>query len=254
LSNPFFKQNIVVVGATSGIARAVCVELAGQGANLVLAGRNIDELEREAADLRIRGQNIVFVEKFDAEDFDTFAQFWNACAGRFAGGINGVMVCHGLLPEQKDAQRDTALLRKSFDVNLTSVAALLEVAANYFAERRTGFIAAISSVAGDRGRQSNYLYGAPKAGLSAYLQGLRNRLQPTGVHVLTIKPGFVATRMTYGKVKPNSPLLATPEKVARQICRAIARRKNAIYIPRIWRLIMMTIRTIPEPIFKRMKL
>src|SRR5262245_59099552 len=245
------SEKIVIVGATSGISKAICAELAREGHDVVLAARNIEELERQATDLRIRFQREVFVERFEASEYDTFPQFWNHCVAHFPDGATGIIVCHGYLPEQSEAQRDTAILRQSFDVNLVSVAALLEVAAAYFETRQSGFLAAISSVAGDRGRQSNYLYGAPKAGLSAYLEGLRNRLHPPGVHVLTIKPGFVATRMTFGKVNPKSPLLASPERVARQICRAIRRRKNVLYTPSIWRLIMAVIRAIPESIFKR---
>jgi len=245
------SENIVIVGATSGIAKALCTELASRGANLVLAGRNIEELQREAADLRTRFQRDVFVQRFDAADVDHFARFWADCAGHFADGATGVVVCYGFLPVQDEAQREATVLRRSFDVNFTSPAALLEVAAAYFEQRRSGFLAAISSVAGDRGRQSNYLYGAAKAGLSAYLQGLRNRLHRSGVHVLSIKPGLVATRMTAGK---KSALMATPERVARDIAKAIHRRKNVVYTPWIWQPIMCVIRAMPEAIFKRLKL
>jgi short-subunit dehydrogenase len=245
------SENIVIVGATSGIAQALCAELARGGANLVLAGRNVDELERQAADLRIRFQRDVSVERFDAADVDHFAPFWASCVGRFADGATGIVVCYGFLPVQDEAQRDGAVLRQSFDVNFTSPAALMEIAAAYFEQRKSGWLAAISSVAGDRGRQSNYLYGAAKAGLSAYLQGLRNRLHRCGVHVLSIKPGLVATRMTAGK---KSPLMASPERVARDIARAIRRRKNVLYTPWIWRPIMCVIRAMPEAIFKRLKL
>jgi short-subunit dehydrogenase len=247
-------ENVVVVGATSGIARALNAELARRGCALVLAGRNVEELERCAADLKVRFQVPVAVERFDAEMFDDYQAFWKRCAGHFQHDIDGLVVCHGYLPEQPQAQQSFAELRRSFDINFLSPAALLEIAADYFVQHRRGYIAAISSVAGDRGRQSNYLYGAPKAGLSAYLQGLRNRLHPLGIAVLTIKPGFVATRMTEGRVNPNSPLVAKPEKVARQIDRAIRRRQNVLYTPRIWRLVMAIVRAIPEPLFKRMKL
>lgn len=251
---PTMNQNIVIVGASSGIAKALCAELAGDGANLVLAGRNIDELQSDAANLRVRFQHDVFVEKFDAADVGSFQSFWNACVAHFSEGASGAVVCHGVLPNQAEAQRDTNILRQSLDINFVSAAALLEIAAAYFEPRKAGFIAAISSVAGDRGRQSNYIYGAAKAGLSAYLQGLRNRLFPAGVHVLTIKPGFVATKMTFGKVNPNSPIVASPERVAKDIARAIRRRRNVIYTPWIWRCILTIVCAIPEFIFKRMKM
>src|SRR6516164_9862855 len=127
------------------------------------------------------------------------------------------------------------VLRQSLDVNFLSAAELLEIAAAYFEPRRSGFIAAISSVAGDRGRQSNYTYGAAKAGLTAYLQGLRNRLWRAGVHVLTVNPGFVDTPMTRGRINPNSLLVATPERVARDIDRALRRRRDVLYTPWFWR-------------------
>jgi short-subunit dehydrogenase len=220
----------------------------------VLAGRNVEELERDATDLRVRFKHDVFVEKFDAADAGSFPSFWNACVAHFSDGANGAAVCYGVLPNQVEAQGDTAVLRQSLDVNFVSAAALLEIAAAYFGPRKAGFLAVISSVAGDRGRQSNYIYGAAKAGLSAYLQGLRNRLHPAGVHVLTIKPGFVATKMTFGKVNPNSPLVASPERVAKDIARAIRRRRNVIYTPWIWRWILAIVRAIPEIVFKRLKM
>ncbi|HEY2883379.1 MAG TPA: SDR family oxidoreductase [Pirellulales bacterium] len=252
--NRMTKQNIVIVGASSGIAKALCAELAREGNNLVLAGRDVNELHRAATDLKIRYQREVFVEPFEAGNYDGYQKFWADCVGHFADGLHGVVVCHGVLPDQAEAQRNISTLRQSLDVNFISAAAILEVAAAYFEGRKNGFLAAISSVAGDRGRQSNYSYGAAKAGLTAYLQGLRNRLQHSGVHVLTVKPGFVATRMTEGKVNPKSPLLAQPEKVAGQIAKAISRRKNVVYTPHIWWVIMSIICAIPETIFKRLKL
>jgi short-subunit dehydrogenase len=258
------NQNVVIIGASSGIAKALAAELAADGASLVLAGRNVEELTLDAADLRVRYQHNVFVEKFDALATDTYQAFWNACVAHFAGdvnganiadrAVNGVVICHGVLPDQAESQCNLAVLRESFEVNFLSAAELLEIAAAYFEPRHTGFIAAISSVAGDRGRQSNYIYGAAKAGLSAYLQGLRNRLYHSGVHVLTIKPGFVATRMTFGKVNPNSPIVASPQRVAKDIARAIRRRRNVIYTPWIWRAILTAVCAIPETLFKRMKM
>jgi decaprenylphospho-beta-D-erythro-pentofuranosid-2-ulose 2-reductase len=248
------SENVVVVGATSGIARALCEQLAGRKCGLLLAGRDLEELERCAADLRIRFQVDVCVEHFDASNFEHYREFVHRSMKRFASEPEGFIVCYGVLPDQEEAQQEMDILRHSFDVNLVSVAALLEIVAAHFERRGFGYVAAISSVAGDRGRQSNYLYGSPKAGLSAYLQGLRNRLYRSGVHVLTIKPGFVATRMSAGRVNPKSPLLAAPQRVARQIDRAIRRRRNVIYTPGIWRLIMCVICAIPEAIFKRLRL
>jgi len=136
------------------------------------------------------------------------------------------------------------------DVNYTSAVSILNIAANYFEERQRGFIGAISSVAGDRGRQSNYIYGSTKAGLSVYLEGLRNRLHASGVQVLTIKPGMVDTKMTYGVVY-DSPLLASPTKVAQDISKGIEKKRNVLYTPWFWIVIMFIIKIIPEFIFKR---
>jgi short-subunit dehydrogenase len=137
-------------------------------------------------------------------------------------------------------------------VNYNAVVSICEPLAAHLAERGSGWIAVIGSVAGDRGRQSNYLYGSAKAGASAYCQGLRNRLYHRGVHVLTVKPGLVATAMTEGLVNPNSPMVARPEQVAGAIVRAIDRRRNVIYTPWFWRAIMAAIRAVPEAVFKRL--
>ena len=250
-------ETYLILGATSGFARAVSQVLAERGCRLVLAGRNAKELQRLANDLRIRHQTAVECAAFDALDFDAHAAFVQRSTQLFDGGLDGLILCYGYLAEQAQAQADVAEARRTIDVNLTSAVSVLERFAEYFIDRRTArrpIIAAISSVAGDRGRQSNYIYGAAKAGLSAYLQGLRNRLFAAGVHVLTIKPGFVATAMTDGLVNPNSPLLATPEQVARDIDRAVGRRRNVLYTRWFWRPIMFVIRSIPEPIFKRLKL
>jgi short-subunit dehydrogenase len=247
-------ENILIVGATSGIARALSARLAARGCRLILAGRDMEELEACAADLRIRFGAIVIVEEFDARVSEGYSNFWQRClTDSGENAIDGVVFCVGMLPEQSKAQSETSLLQHSFHINLFSAAAILEIAAEYFQTRRAGFLAAISSVAGDRGRQSNYIYGSAKAGLSAYLQGLRNRLHPYGVHVLSIKPGIVATRMTAGMMNPDSPIMATPARVARDIDRAIRRRQDVLYTPGFWRPIMSFICAIPEMLFKRLK-
>jgi len=248
------NENVLVVGASSGIARALCHVLARRGCGLVLAGRQLDELEQSAGDLRIRYQSPAFAEPFEATDFAGHASFFQRCAQRFEDGLSGIVLAYGILGNQADAQADFVATRQVIDVDFTSAASVLELAARYFESRHNGYLAAISSVAGDRGRQSNYVYGAAKAGLSAYLQGLRNRLQPSGVHVLTVKPGFVDTPMTRGRINPRSPLVATPERVARDIDRAIRARQNVLYTPWFWRPIMAVVRAIPEPVFKRLRL
>ena len=186
-------------------------------------------------------------------DFAGHGEFLSRCLSR-PDPIDGVILCYGSLPDQRQTEMAADDARRAIDVNFTSAVAILSPLASYLESRRSGYLAAISSVAGDRGRQSNYTYGAAKAGLTVYLQGLRNRLYRSGVHVLTIKPGFVDTPMTRGLLNPNSPLVASPARVARDIDRAIRRRRNTLYTPWFWRPIMFAIRMVPEPIFKRMKL
>jgi decaprenylphospho-beta-D-erythro-pentofuranosid-2-ulose 2-reductase len=248
------SENVLIIGATSGIARALVRCMAERGCQLLLAGRDMDELQRIRQDLKVCYEIDAGVMLFEATEFDTHKKFFDDCQNHFDGKLHGVVVCHGYLPDQRNAEQDFSECRKSFNVNFLSAVSVMNVAANYMEKRKSGYLAAISSVAGDRGRQSNYIYGAGKAGLTAYLQGLRNRLYPAGVHVLTIKPGFVDTKMTAGLVDPDSPLVATPQRVAMDIDRAIRRRQNVVFSPWFWRLIMAVICSIPEWIFKRLKL
>lgn len=248
------SERIIVLGANSGIARALCQILAARGCTLVLSGRNREELEKGAADLQVRHQATAFAETFDALDFESHPAFFERCLARLGGTLDGVVLCHGHLPDQALTQTDFAEARRTIDVNFTSAVSLLNLAANHLERQSRGWLAAISSVAGDRGRQSNYTYGAAKAGLTAYLQGLRNRLFKSGVHVLTIQPGFTDTPMTRGLLNPKSPLVASPERVARDIDRALRRRQNVLYTPWFWRPIMAIICMVPEWLFKRLKL
>jgi len=245
------SENILMLGATSSIARALCHRMAEGGARLVLAGRHPQQLASDAADLRIRYGNEVFVEPFDAHELDKLPAFVDRCVGRFNGHLSGAVLCYGAMPE---TQSDVKEVRCAIETNFTSAAMVLALVAEHLENQKHGFIAAISSVAGDRGRQSNYVYGAAKAGLTAYLSGLRNRLHRSGVGVLTVKPGFVDTPMTFGTLKQNSPLLATPERVARDIEQAINRGKNILYTPWFWRPVMTLISSLPEPVFKRLRL
>ena len=208
--NPRTSERVVVLGATSGIARALCDVLAARGCRLVLAGRNLEELGRTAADLRIRHEVQTAVVPFEAADFEQHAEVVRQCCAQLGGGVDGVVFCCGFLDDQRKVERDLELTRRTIEINFTAAASILERFAEVLEQQQSGWIAAISSVAGDRGRQSNYTYGAAKAGLTAWLQGLRNRLYHSGVHVLTVKPGFVATEMTAGKLNPNSPNICTP--------------------------------------------
>jgi decaprenylphospho-beta-D-erythro-pentofuranosid-2-ulose 2-reductase len=240
-----------IFGATSGIARAVIAELARRGHTLVLAGRNLPEVERIAADTHLRYGVPTHSLAFDACDPASHGAVW-AAAVACTGRLDGILVAFGTLTDQKQAEQDVAAAEAMLDSNYVGVVSLVTHAANYFEKERRGVIGVISSVAGDRGRQSNYVYGSAKAGVTAFCQGLRQRLFKSGVRVVTIKPGIVDTPMTYGMKLP--PLIAKPERVARDIVRAMYRADGDIYTPFFWRFIMLVIRMIPEPIFKRLSL
>ena len=209
-------------------------------------------MNRSAADLILRHGHRAKVVAFDALAFDTHESFWRECRARAPAARSAASSCFtAIFPSQAEAQADVAIARQTIDVNFTSAVSLLTIIANDFESRRRGFICVFSSVAGDRGRQSNYVYGSAKSGLSAYVQGLRNRLFRHGVTVLTVKPGFVDTGMTWGL--PGMFLVASPEKVARDVYRAVRRRASVIYTPFFWRFIMLIIKCMPEFVFKRMK-
>jgi decaprenylphospho-beta-D-erythro-pentofuranosid-2-ulose 2-reductase len=246
------KENILIVGALSGIARSIASELAGQGHSLVLAARDGEELARSAADLRVRHRGVVETASFEALDFASHATLVDTADHTLPGGLSGIVFCAGWMAEHDVAAIDFEVARRMVDVNYTSAVSLLNHAANVFEARRRGWICVLSSVAGDRGRQSNYLYGATKSALTVYLQGLRNRLTPAGVDVITIKPGCADTGMTYGLDK--LPFVVGPDVIARDVVRAIHGRKSVVYTPRIWWAIMTAIRLIPEGVFRRMKL
>lgn len=248
------SETVLVVGATSGIAQAFCRLRAEKGDKLVLAGRNVEALNRLAADLKVRGAPQVEVEAYDALDPASAKSLVEKTLAHFNQSLDVAFICHGVLPDEAKARLEPEYANESMQVNFLSCVSLLVPLANYYEERKRGSIAVVGSVAGDRGRQSNYTYGAAKAGLATYLQGLRNRLHRSGVSVLTIKPGFVDTPMTVGKINPKSPLVAKPEKVAGDIDRAIRRRKDVLYTPWFWRGILGVIGCVPEFVFKRLKL
>lgn len=247
-------EHVLIVGATSGIGVEIARAFARRGARLVVAGRRAEALDALARDLRIRSGASVDVAVFDATDFASHAPMVEAALHALDGRLDGAVLCHGFMADDAKVRADAGLLRTTIDVNLTSVVHVAERVADVLAPRGSGWIAALSSVAGDRGRQSNYVYGCAKAGLSTYLQGLRNRLFASGVHVLTVEPGFVLTAMTRDRLDPESPLVASPERVAADVVRAIDRRRNVVYTPWFWRAIMAVVRGIPESLFKRMKL
>jgi short-subunit dehydrogenase len=244
-------KKVLIIGGTSGIAQALAGQLAASGAALHLLGRSAPKLELVAANLRTRHAAKVSLGVLNFDDFAAHAPAIEQAAAQL-GGLDLAILCHGSLGDQKACERDFALTEAEFRTNCLGAMSFLSHLANRFEAQRAGQIIAISSVAGDRGRQSNYIYGASKAGLTAYLQGLRNRLYPHGVQVLTVKPGFVDTPMTAHLKK--GLLMASPEKVARDILRAAERGGCVLYTPWFWRWIMLIIKMIPEKIFRKLKL
>jgi decaprenylphospho-beta-D-erythro-pentofuranosid-2-ulose 2-reductase len=243
--------SVLILGATSAIASALAREFATHKFDLVLGGRDREELSALASDLSLRYGIRAGVLPLDALDTQTHASTLRSFLAEAGNDLEGVVVCMGYLGDQAKGQCDGEEARRILETNFTGCVSALNILANHFEPRRAGFICAISSVAGDRGRQSNYLYGAAKAGLSAYLQGLRNRLFHAHVKVLTVKPGFVDTHMTYGR--SGLFLVASPESVAKGIFRAIVKEKDVVYLPWFWRPIMLVVRSIPEGIFKRLR-
>jgi decaprenylphospho-beta-D-erythro-pentofuranosid-2-ulose 2-reductase len=235
-------RKILILGATSAIARATANALAKQGDELLLAGRDVSELERIASDLSVRFDNQNHVLKFDIENSTQHKPFFQEAIQKL-GDLTGVVFAIGYM--NKD-------IEKTLQINFTSAVSILNVCAAYLEQQKKGFILGITSVAGDRGRQSNYIYGAAKGGLSIYLQGLRNRLFKSNVRVITIKPGFVDTAMTFGL--PVLFLVAQPQIVGDVIVRSIDKNTDVLYVPGFWRLIMFIIVHIPEKIFKRLSL
>ncbi len=245
-------KNWIVVGATSAIAESVCRLWASRGYKLFLVARNEEKLNVVAQDLKVRGAGQVDVYSMDANAFELHQPCFDA-ALKSMGRVDGLFVAHGTLPDQKACERSFNVARSEIETNALSVISLCTIAANHFEQQRQGDIAVISSVAGDRGRQSNYVYGAAKGMVSIFLQGLRNRLSASGVHVLTIKPGFVDTPMTASFDK-GGPLWASADQVAAGIVKSVDKKCNVVYLPWFWWIIMNIIRHIPEFIFKKMKM
>ncbi|MFM1848844.1 MAG: hypothetical protein RL417_2318 [Pseudomonadota bacterium] len=245
-------KTIVIFGATSAIALGAARRWAERGDRFCLVGRDGEKLKTVADDLRVRGAAGCFEVVGDAADRRTHEEILARCFHESPDGIDIALVAYGVLPDQASAGSDPDIAVKALEVNFVSVAALLTRMAGSFEKAGRGTIAVITSVAGDRGRQSNYVYGAAKGGLGIFLGGLRNRLAPRGVNVVTIKPGFVDTPMT-SHIK-KGPLFASPDRVGEGIVRAIDRGASEVYLPWFWWVIMRIIRTIPEGIFKRLKL
>jgi decaprenylphospho-beta-D-erythro-pentofuranosid-2-ulose 2-reductase len=237
---------LLVLGGTSDIGRATALLFARQGWTIQLAGRDLEALQREAGDIAARSGIAVTTHVIEILDTPSMPDF----VERLPALPDAVVSVIGLLGEQARAETDpehaTTIMRSNFE----GPALMLGLFAERFLARGSGTIVGVSSVAGDRGRASNYAYGSAKAGFSAFLSGLRNRTAKRGIHVVTVKPGFVRTRMTDGMKLPG-PITAEPDEVAQAIWRGIIKQKDQIYVRPIWAFIMFIIRSIPEAIFKK---
>lgn len=244
-------RRILIMGATSAIAEATAREFAASGDALFLVARNADRLGAIADDLRVRGAPQVEIQVMDARRIEDYPALVDAATQRL-GGLDTALLAHGTLTDQPRAQRDADYFADEFRINALSHMTLAGELGNRFEAQGRGCIAVISSVAGDRGRQSNYVYGSAKAAVTAYTSGLRQRLHPKGVQVLTIKPGFVDTPMTSGFKK--GALWATPAQVATTIVRAVRTGRPVLYTPWFWWGIMQIIKNVPETIFRKLRL
>lgn len=244
-------RKILIVGGASAIASEAAKLFAQEGAELFLCDLKKSRLEAVRDDILSRHNTKIEIEEFDALDFEKHAEFLDSVVSQI-GGIDVVLIAHGTLPNQTVMQEDNLAAVREFNINGLSVISFATVVANYFEKVGKGTLAVISSVAGDRGRKSNYLYGSAKGAVSLFLQGLRNRLASTEVKVITIKPGMVDTPMTANM--PKSFLFAKSEVVGKGIYDAINSGKDIVYLPMFWRCIMFIIKHIPEVIFKKLNL
>lgn len=245
---------VLILGGTSAVAERYARIHAARGARILLAGRDEARLAAIAADLVARGAAMAQAAALDlAAPSQGFAAAWAELAQRLGGTVDVVLLAYGQLGDHEAAMRDPAEAQRLIAVNMSSACAWLTAAATHLEKQGSGTLIAISSVAGDRGRRSNYVYGAAKAGLATFLEGLAHRFAATPIRVLAVKPGFIDTPMTDG-MKKGGPLWATPERVAADIDRAAGKGAVQVYTPWFWSPIMGVIRNLPRPIFNRMKI
>lgn len=241
--------NILIIGATSAIAHATARLFAAEGARFFLVGRSSSKLDAVRDDLRVCGATDADTYALDLTDFGAHAAMLDAATAAL-GTLDMVLIAHGSLSDQAACEASVVTTMTEWTTNCTSVIALLTPLANLMEQQRHGTIAVMSSVAGDRGRKSLYVYGAAKAALNTFLAGLRGRLSAAGVAVVTIKPGFVDTPMTAHL--PKNFLFVSPERIARDVHRAMTRGAAVVYSPGFWRYIMLLLRAIPDPIFRKL--
>jgi short-subunit dehydrogenase len=251
MTEPAGGKRVVILGATSAIAEQAARLWAGEGAHLVLAGRNAERLRSIADDLRVRGAAAAHAVVLDLADADAQAELDRMA--ELIGPVDVVLLAYGVLGDQAAAEQDPAVARAVLETDFLSASVWCLAAANHFASRHAGVLIVIGSVAGDRGRMSNYIYGAAKGGLAILVQGIAHRLAPTGARAVLIKPGFVDTPMTAG-IAPKGFLWARPEAIAAGIKKAAESGGPIVYAPWWWRFVMLIIRLVPARIFHKTKL
>lgn len=244
-------MKLLILGATSAIAHETAKNFAADGADMVVVARNEAKLNLVRDDLQVRGAKSVTAITADLNDLNHHAELLEQVKNTL-GGLDAVLVAHGTLGDQATSQASLDTTLQEFTTNGLSYISLLTLLGNHFEAQRQGCIAVISSVAGDRGRGSNYVYGSAKSAVTAFTSGLRNRLSKVGVAVVTIKPGFVDTPMT-AHIKKNA-LFAKPDMVGKRIYQAMLKGEGVVYVPWFWQYVMMMIRAVPEGIFKKLSL
>jgi len=242
-------MKVAIIGASSALAYEAAKCFAREGAELFLVGRTLEKLEVVASDLKVRGARRAETFLLDLSDLARHQELWDQALTTL-GELDMLLIAHGTLGDQRKCELSVEETLKELQNNCISVISLLTISANYFVQRHRGCIAVISSVAGDRGRKSNYVYGTAKAALTTFLQGLRGRLASSGVTVVTVKPGFVATPMT-AHLK-SSRLTASAQTVGRGIYEAMVQKKEVVYLPWFWQPVMFIVKSIPESLFKRL--
>ncbi|MBI3453348.1 MAG: SDR family NAD(P)-dependent oxidoreductase [Rhodospirillales bacterium] len=246
------RETWLVLGASSAIARAFARLAAAEGADVLLAGRDRADLDAAAADIALRSGRRASILDFDAADLAAHAAFVERARAAAGDTMLNLFLAFGFMPAQTEIDADPALLHQAIAANYAGAVGVLHAAAPIFEAQKGGRLVILGSVAGDRGRLKNYVYGSAKAGLAAYAQGLRARLYRSGASITAVKPGFVDTAMTFGL--PGMFLVASPESVARACLAAARAGKDEIYVPFFWRAIMAIIRNIPERLFKRLNI
>jgi short-subunit dehydrogenase len=244
-------KKIMIFGAASAIATETAINFAKDGDQLFLVDLKMSRLEAVRDHILAHHDTKIDLYEANALEFDKHQELIDKAIDTMKG-MDVLFISHGTLPNEDEVRKDMLKMVQEFNINCTSVISLASVAANYFESKKAGTIAAITSVAGDRGRQSNYIYGAAKGGASIFMQGLRNRMAKSGVQVLTIKPGMVDTPMTAHM--PKGPLFSPPAVIGKGIYQAIKSGKDVAYLPGYWKMIMFIIKHIPEFIFKKLSL